>query len=223
MKTLALALLALVPVTALAAPVGADEPAPAAPADPATAVTVPVYANTTCPIMGKPASKALFAETDKGRIYVCCPPCIAKIKADPERAYATAFPTLKKAGNVVCPVTGERIGPGAPTVILQGYEVSLCCPDCVAKAKAASQTTLVKALRPEVKDVGNATCPITGKPVVENAYCLVGTDLVRLSAPSCVDDVRRDPAKALAAAKAIAAKQTPPTAKPAGEPTAPAK
>jgi hypothetical protein len=157
--------------------------------------------------MGKPASKAMWAETDKGRIYVCCPPCIAKIKADPDRAHAAAFPVVKKAGNAVCPVTGEKVEADAPKVVLQGYEVGLCCPACVQEAKANAQVTLVKALNPKVKDVGNETCPVTGKPVVANAFCLVGDDLVRLSSPAAVEEVKKDPAKALEAAKKSAAAQ----------------
>src|SRR5262249_51199268 len=69
---------------------------------PAPTVTVPTFENATCPIMGRPSSKALFADTAHGRIYVCCPPCIGKIGLDPERAYRAAFPTTKKAGNTVC-------------------------------------------------------------------------------------------------------------------------
>lgn len=187
------------------------EPAPA-PAEPAPkpkapAVTVPTFENGTCPIMGKPSSRALFTETEKGRIYVCCPPCIAKIKADPERAYQAAYPVPKMAGNTVCPVTGETLGPNAVTVVLQGYEVGLVGPTCVPKARANAQVVLVKVLVPRVVDVGNLTCPVTGEAVADNAFCLVGDDLVRLSSPKCVADVKKDPVKALEAAKAIAARQ----------------
>ena len=169
-------------------------------------VTVPTFGNTTCPIMGKPSSKALFADTEKGRIYICCVPCVAKIKANPDRAYAAAYPTLKKAGNTVCPVTGRPVTPGV-TVTLQGYEIGLCSAQCAAVAKANSQVTLVKATDPAVVDIGNLTCPITGQPVVANAFCLIDKSLVRLSAPERVSDVQKDPAKALAKAKEIAEAQ----------------
>jgi YHS domain-containing protein len=40
---------------------------------------------TKCPVMGGEINKNLFVEHDGMKIYVCCPGCIAKIKADPEK------------------------------------------------------------------------------------------------------------------------------------------
>ena len=54
---------------------------------PSTGITVPMFPNTTCPIMGKPASTKLFAETEKGRIYICCKSCVKDILADVDTAY----------------------------------------------------------------------------------------------------------------------------------------
>lgn len=42
----------------------------------------------TCPIMGGKIDKKLCADVAGYRVYVCCPGCIAKIKADPEAALA---------------------------------------------------------------------------------------------------------------------------------------
>src|SRR5204863_8542795 len=109
--------------------------------------------------------KVLFTDTEKGRIYVCCRPCVAKIKADPERAYAAAYPVVKKAGNTVDPLTGEAIGDKAVTITLQGYEIALAGPEDVKPARASAQIVLVKALDPKVVDVGNGTDPGTGAPV----------------------------------------------------------
>jgi len=39
---------------------------------------------TTCPVMGGKINKKQYADVEGKRIYVCCPGCIAKIKADPE-------------------------------------------------------------------------------------------------------------------------------------------
>jgi hypothetical protein len=134
-------LLALATALPLAAPAQADPPAqppaapapqqPAAPAPapapaPTLTVTVPTYINTTCPIMAKPASKAMFAETARGRIYVCCLPCIPRILKDPDKALEAAYPTIKKAGNTKCPVTDQALGADAVTVVLQGYEIGVC-------------------------------------------------------------------------------------------------
>ncbi len=200
------ALLPIALVCSLLAPAAAraDEAAPA--------VSVPTFANATCPIMGKPASLKLFVDTEMGRMYVCCPPCMAKIKKDVATAYKVAYPTTKKAGNTVCPVTGKPLDDKAVTILLQGYEIGLSSADAIPAARADSQITLVKATNPKVVDVGNRTCPINGQPVVANAFALVGNDLIRLSSPAAVDEVRKDPAKALKAAKDIAAAQAAPTA-----------
>jgi len=39
---------------------------------------------TTCPIMGGKINEKLYADIEGYRIYVCCKPCAAKIKADPQ-------------------------------------------------------------------------------------------------------------------------------------------
>jgi hypothetical protein len=185
----------------------ADGPAPAPAARPATVVSVPTFENSTCPIMGKPASKALFTDTDFGRVYVCCPPCIKKVQTDAERASKAAYPVVKKAGNTVDPVTGAKIGDKPIVITLQGYEIALASDESVKPARANAQITLTKALNPDVVDVGNGTDPVTGLPVVDNAFVLIDRDLVRLSGPTVVEAVRKDPEKARAAAKAIAAKE----------------
>lgn len=40
---------------------------------------------TTCPVMGGKINKALYADVNGNRIYVCCKGCIAKIKAEPSK------------------------------------------------------------------------------------------------------------------------------------------
>ena len=40
---------------------------------------------TTCPVMGGKINKAQYADVNGYRIYVCCPGCIEKIKAEPEK------------------------------------------------------------------------------------------------------------------------------------------
>jgi hypothetical protein len=202
-------------------PAGPQQPAqpgqPAQPAQPALTVTVPVYANVTCPIMAKAASKAMFAETTKGRIYVCCPPCIKKILADPEKAYAAAYPTTKKAGNTACPVTDKPLGADAVTVVLQGYEIGVCAT-CAEKARTNHQITLVKALDSKIVEIRNETCPVTNAAVATNAFCVIGSELVHLSSAKSVDEVRKDPAKYLKAAKEIVARQRAAQPSGAGQP-----
>jgi hypothetical protein len=40
---------------------------------------------TTCPVMGGKINKAQFVDAKGVRIYVCCPGCISKVKADPDK------------------------------------------------------------------------------------------------------------------------------------------
>ena len=54
----------------------------------------PAKLQTTCPVMGGKINKAQFVDHEGKRIYVCCPGCIGKIKADP----AKYVEKLKKAG-----------------------------------------------------------------------------------------------------------------------------
>jgi len=179
-----------------------------APAVPAVLeVTVPQFPNPTCPIMGKPISDKLYTDIDKGRIYICCKACIKKIAAAPDKAYQTAYPKLEKAGNTICPITGKEIPKDAPTVVLQGREIALCCEKCPTAAKAAAQVVLAKVADPKVVDVGNALCPITGGAVDPNAFCLIGDRLVHLSAADQVEAVRKDPKAALAKAIELAARK----------------
>ncbi len=210
---LTLAVVALLVAGGRGTPVAAEDA-------PTPAVTVPAYVNPTCPIMGKPASRALFAETPThGRIYVCCPPCIVKINRDPEKAYAAAFPVTKRAGNATCPVSDAPLGADAVTVVLQGYEVRVCAT-CAAQAQQDSQIVLAKALDSRLTELRNRTCPVNGAPVATNAFCVIGTELVHLSSPRAVEDVRKDPTRYLTAAREIVARQAPPAPRPGGAPGA---
>lgn len=183
-------------------------PAPAAPAAPA--VETPTFPNPTCPIMGKKVSLPLFVDTDLGRFYVCCKPCIKKVLADVPTAHKTAYPVVQEWKNTICPVSGEAIGDDAVVLTLQGHRFSLCCAACAERARIDSQLTLLKITsKTPVEDVGNTTCPLTGKPVVANAFARVGDAILRLAAPALVEEVAKAPEATLAKARAIAKAQPP--------------
>lgn len=190
----------------------ATDAKPAAPtadrADGALAVTVPTYANASCPVMGKPISSRLWTDTDFGRIWICCKGCNKKIAADVAAAYKTAYPRSRKLENKNCPVSGKPIEGEATVISLQGNEVRLHSADCVALARADSQVVLARALQPELVDVGNAVCPITGKPTVKNVFGVIDGRIVRFSGPECIEAARKDPKgvleRALAEAKRAA-------------------
>jgi hypothetical protein len=62
---------------------------------------------STCPVMGGKINKKQYADVKGKRIYVCCPGCIGKIKADP----ATYIKKLEKDG-VVLDVTPKPVKRG---------------------------------------------------------------------------------------------------------------
>lgn len=174
------------------------------------AVTVPAFPNATCPIMGKPVSGKLFVDTEKGRIYMCCKSCTKKIREDVAKAHQTAYPVTKKVELAACPITGDKLEKDAQTVVIQGYEIPVCCDECVAKVQENAQVILARVTNPKVVDLDNKTCPVTGKPVEKNAFALIGDTLVRLSSPECVAEVRKDAAKILEKATAMKAEAAKP-------------
>lgn len=40
---------------------------------------------TTCPVMGGKINKAQYVDAQGKRIYVCCPGCVGKVQADPDK------------------------------------------------------------------------------------------------------------------------------------------
>ncbi len=172
-------------------------PADRTPATTSLEVSLPSFPNSNCPIMGKPISKRIFVDTDYGRIYLCCKGCDLKVLEDVALAYRSAYPRTRKVGNSICPVSGRPIGSSRLTVLLQGQEVALCCPECERPAHVGAQLVLAKANRPALVDVGNEICPITGGGIDERTFVLVGEQVVRLSSPECVAAVEKDPAAAL--------------------------
>jgi len=184
---------------------GASKPAASTVQASALEVSVPAFPNGTCPIMGKKVSEKLFVDTDRGRIYMCCKACTKKILGDVPKAHATAYPVVKKLDPGDCPITGDKVKKDAERVVIQGYSIPVCCEECITEVRENSQIVLAQATNPKNVDIENATCPITGKAVEKNAFCLIGDSLVRLSSPECVEEVKKDPAKVLEKAKTLKA------------------
>ena len=42
-------------------------------------------AQTICPVMGGKIDRKYYVDTEEGRIYLCCPGCIASVKKDPAK------------------------------------------------------------------------------------------------------------------------------------------
>lgn len=178
------------------------KPAQAAPVE---RVRVPAFANGTCPIMGKPSSPRLFVDTEFGRIYVCCKTCNKDVLANPAQASKTAYPTVKKLANTVCPVDRKVTNETSPTVVLQGLELRVHDAACATELRADAQRYLALVNDPELVDVGNATCPISGQPVARNTVAIVDGALVRFASPKQVEEAKKDPAKTLSRARELRA------------------
>lgn len=50
---------------------------------------------TICPVMGNPIDKSVFVEYKGKKVYFCCPDCVAKFNADPEK-YIAKLPQFKQ-------------------------------------------------------------------------------------------------------------------------------
>jgi YHS domain-containing protein len=92
----------------------------------------PLKPQTKCPIMGGAVNKNLYVDVQGQRIYVCCRGCLAPVKADPDKAFAT----LQKNGEYAeslqktCPVMGGAIDKSL-FVEYEGRRIYVCCNGCV--------------------------------------------------------------------------------------------
>lgn len=131
---------------------GEAHPHDAAPAAPAVAAEPKdPFANATCPIMSKPASKKLHVDTVHGRIYICCKDCIEDIADDVQGAYETAYPHVQAHANTVCPVTGKTLGGKAVDVSIQGHAFRVF-DDGAAKAAAGDPVKVLTQLLADEKE-----------------------------------------------------------------------
>jgi len=184
-----------------------QESRPAPDAQRAPAVSTPIYPNASCPIMGKPISTRLYTDTEKGRIWICCKGCVKDILADVATAYRTAYPADKKLENKLCPVSGLQIEKDAPTVVLQGFQFYVRGKAEVALAREQAQIVLAKLNDPKLVDLENQTCPVTGEAAAKNTFVVIAGTIVRLASAKAAEEAAKDPAKVLAKAKELRAKE----------------
>ncbi len=193
-------------IVVLLFPASQEKQQPLAPQQ-APAASTPIYPNSSCPIMGKPISTKLFAETEMGRIFICCKGCVKDIMADVPTAYRTAYPTDKKVENKRCPVTGDEITKDSPTIVLQGFEFFVRGQADIGTARENSQLVLAKLNDPKLLDLENQSCPVTGEPTARNTFVVIESTIVRLSSTKVLEEVAKDPAKILAKAREIRASE----------------
>jgi hypothetical protein len=178
-------------------------------------------AQGTCPIMGKPVTAEMKSTVIEGQqIFVCCPPCIEKIQADPAAALAkvresyTAFVTAENSAHsehyrmmaqAICPVSGGKLGSmGDPIKTKMGeQDVYLCCKGCVGKQASADhwktiQTNLIKA---------QGNCPVMDEelPADTESVIIDGRQIFVCCKP-CIEKIKADPATYLAKVDAMYAR-----------------
>ena len=105
--------------------------------------TVTAGAQAHCPIMGGKISKQVHADHDGKRVYFCCPGCIKKFQADPDKylrkmaASGAKLATVAKA-QATCPMmlTGKA---------LSAADIAACKAQCAKKKQNADTQTKAAA------------------------------------------------------------------------------
>jgi hypothetical protein len=161
-----------------------------------------------CPIMGKPVSADMKSTVVRGQqVFVCCPPCIAKIEADPIPAlskvnanYASHVTDelqrhrdqLQTAAQGICPVSGEKLGSmGESIKVKVGEEVAfLCCKACQHKPLNTEHWETVQANLAKAQ----GTCLVMGNPVDENSKStVIKGRRIFVCCPPCIEKLQADP------------------------------
>ena len=166
-------------------------------------------AQGTCPIMEKAVDSSMESTVVNGqKIFVCCPPCIPKIQADPKASvqkvnasYTKFIANEKQAvsdrlhakAQGICPVTGQKLGSmGDPVKVKVGKEehAFLCCKNCIGKKLSAEhwktiQTNLAKA---------QGVCPVMEQPVDSTMKStVVNGRRIFVCCPPCIEKIKADP------------------------------
>jgi YHS domain-containing protein len=163
-------------------------------------------AQGTCPVMGKPVPAGSKWTVVQGQLfYVCCPPCIEKIQADPttyltklDALYAAhaAVPTdhdsIRIAVQGICPVMGKPLGSmGTPIKVKIGEEeLFLCCKACrkgqVDRAHWATiHSNFARA---------QGHCPVMKKPLPANPrWTIVKGQIIYVCCPPCIEKMQAEP------------------------------
>ena len=167
-------------------------------------------AQQTCPIMGKPVTANMESTVVNGQqVFVCCPPCIAKIQADAEGSLAklnasyVSFVTAQRQSKSdqlhaeaqgICPVSGEQLGSrGAPIKVKVGERehAFLCCKGCVGKQIDAGHWKMAQANLATAQ----GTCPVMNQPVdASMKSTVVNGRRIFVCCPPCIAKIDADPA-----------------------------
>ena len=122
-------------------------------ATPAPSAPKALKSQTLCPVMGNKIDTTVFTDIQGQRVYFCCPGCISKLKANPDKYFQKAAEegVLFKNIQTACPVSGEEIDKAIYTDY-QGRRIYFCCKKCVAEFQKSPANFLTKMDKPAPKD-----------------------------------------------------------------------
>lgn len=174
-----------------------------------TILTRLAKAQGTCPIMGKKVDSSNKSFVLNGhRVFVCCPPCIDKIKADPKKSlnkihdsYVRFVATEQQVINdrihvkaqKICPVSGSKLGTmGAPIKVKVGKDehAFLCCKGCVGKQINATHWKSIKSNLAKAQGV----CLVMDEPIDETMESVVVNGRrIFVCCPPCSKKIKANP------------------------------
>lgn len=102
---------------------------------------------THCPVMGGEIDPEVFSVIQGQKVFHCCPGCIKKLAAEPDKyfAEAAAQKVVFAAASDLCPVTGETVENPNWWVSYQGRRYHFCCQKCIASFVKDPKKHLVSA------------------------------------------------------------------------------
>ncbi len=183
-------------------------------------------AQGTCPIMDKPVDETMESAVVNGQqVFVCCPPCIARIQEDVggslKKVNASYALFVRKERQIrsdqlhassqgICPVSGHKLGSmGDPVKVRVGEDeiAFLCCKDCIDKPVDAGHWMTIQ------NNLANAqrTCPVMGKVVDASMQStVVNGRRIFVCCPPCIEKILADPEASIAWLDSRIAEEAPP-------------
>jgi YHS domain-containing protein len=88
---------------------------------------------TRCPVLGGEIDSTAYTDIQGQRVYLCCPMCSEKLKADPDKYFKKAAEEGILFENIqtTCPVSGEKLEDKSVYTDYEGRRVVFCCEQCV--------------------------------------------------------------------------------------------
>lgn len=108
---------------------------------------------TVCPVMGNKIDSTVYTDIQGQRVYLCCPACSKKLKADPDKYFKKAaeqgvlFQNVQKS----CPISGDKID-STIHIDYQGRRIYFCCKKCVMDFEKSPTDILSEMDKPAATD-----------------------------------------------------------------------